>query len=652
MGQHEVEQQFDQYKLQAFMSAVLDDLRALDYLIEHDRIESGVHRIGAEQEMFLVDRDLRPAPISMELLDGFSDSRLTTEIARFNLEANLTPRLITGDCFARMKHELNELLAKARERAAQFQADILLAGILPTFRPADLTLDNLSPNPRYHELNRAVSEARGGPFLIHIKGVDELQIEHDNMMMESCNTSFQIHFQVGPREFANSYNIAQAITAPVLAAAVNSPILFGKRLWHETRLALFQHSTDARSRAQQARSMPTRVGFGERWVKHSVLDLLHDQVTRFRPIMISLPDENSLHVLSRGELPSLSALFLHNGTVWPWNRACYGVANGVAHLRIENRALPAGPTVVDEVANAAFFTGLMLALPQEYGDITERMNFDDAKANFFAAARYDLQAQMTWLDGKTSSAAALVRDHLLPLARQGLRSMNIDAADVDTYLGIIDERVKTRQTGARWLLNSLVSLENLEPQDLRHREIAARMLAEQKEGKPVHEWEIMSPREDVDWTSSYQTVGQFMSTDLFTVRADDLVDLAASVMDWRHVRHVPVEDDQGRLIGLVTHRALLHLVSRGPQAGEEKPLCVGDIMKTDPLTVSSSTPTLEALDIMQTHRIGSLPVVDDGQLVGILTSFDFLNGAARIFRKHLGRSLPVAAKSKARATSA
>ena len=652
MGQHEVEQEFDQYKLQAFMSAVLDDLRALDYLIEHDRIESGVRRIGAEQEMFLVDRDLRPAPISMELLDGFSESRLTTEIARFNLEANLTPRLIIGDCFTRMKRELDELLAKARGRAAQFQADSLLAGILPTLRPADLTLDNLSPNPRYHELNRAVSQARGGPFLIHIKGVDELQIEHDNMMMESCNTSFQIHFQVGPREFANSYNIAQAITAPVLAAAVNSPILFGKRLWHETRLALFQHSTDARSRAQLARSMPTRVGFGERWVKHSVLDLLHDQVTRFRPIMITLPDENSLQVLSRGELPTLSALFLHNGTVWPWNRACYGVANGVAHLRIENRALPAGPTVVDEVANAAFFTGLMLALPQEYGDITERMNFDDAKANFFAAARYDLHAQLTWLDGKTSSAAALVRDHLLPLARQGLRSMNIDAGDVDTYLGIIDERVKTRQTGARWLLNSLVSLENLEPQDLRHREIAARMLAEQKEGRPVHEWEIMSPREDVDWTSSYQTVGQFMSTDLFTVRADDLVDLAASVMDWRHVRHVPVEDDQGRLIGLVTHRALLHLVSRGRQAGDEKPLSVGDIMKTDPLTVSSSTPTLEALDIMQSHRIGSLPVVDDGQLVGILTSFDFLNGAARIFRKHLGRSIPSAANGKARATSA
>ena len=296
--------------------------------------------------------------------------------------------------------------------------------------------------------------------------------------------------------------------------------------------------------------------------------------------------------------------------------------------------------MVDEVANAAFFAGLMLALPLEYGDITEHLSFDDAKANFFAAARYDLHAQLTWLDGKTSSAASLIRDHLLPLARQGLKAASVDARDVDKYLGIIDERVKTRQTGARWILKSLQSMETLEPKDLRYRELAARMLQEQKEGKPVHEWEIISPGEDIDWSSSYQTVGQFMSTDLFTVRTDDLVDLAASVMEWRHVRHVPVEEDDGRLVGLVTHRALLHLLSRGGQSPSEKPLTVRDIMKTDPLTVSSTTPTLDALEIMQANRVGCLPVVDDGRLVGILTSYDFLAGAARLFREHLTRPVP------------
>lgn len=634
------------------MSAVLDDLRALDYMIEHDRIESGVHRVGAEQEMFLVDRNLRPAPLAVEVLDSLDEPRLTTEIARFNLEANITPQPIAGDCFTRMKQELDELLAKTRERAAQLDADILLAGILPTLRLSDLTLDNLSPNPRYQELNRAVTRLRGGPFSIHIKGLDELQIEHDNLMMESCNTSFQVHFQCGPREFASAYNIAQAITAPVLAAAVNSPILFGQRLWQETRLALFQHSADERSRMQQARSQPTRVGFGERWLKNSVIELLQDQLTRFRPIMIAIPEESSLQMLARGETPRLAALFMHNGTVWPWNRACYGVSNGVAQLRIENRALPAGPTVADEVANTAFFIGLMLALPQEYGDISKRMDFDDAKANFFAAARYDLHAQLRWIDKKNSSAASLIRDQLLPLARQGLKNANVDTSDIDKYLGIIGERVETRQTGARWILKSLASMEDLEPKDLRYRELAARMLQEQKEGLPVHRWEIMSLADEIDWSQSYQTVEQFMSTDLFTVRPDDLVDLAASVMDWRHVRHVPVEDDQGRLVGLVTHRALLHLFSHGLPSSTEKPLSVREIMKTDPLTVSSSTPTLEAMEMMQNNKIGCLPVVDDGRLVGILTSYDFLAGAARIFREYLSKSNPAITQPKANAQHA
>jgi CBS domain-containing protein len=213
--------------------------------------------------------------------------------------------------------------------------------------------------------------------------------------------------------------------------------------------------------------------------------------------------------------------------------------------------------------------------------------------------------------------------------------VNVDGSDIDQYLGIIGERVKTRQTGARWILKSLSSMDGLEPKDLRYRELTSRMLQEQKEEKPVHKWEIMSPADDIDWSQSYQTVEQFMSTDLFTVRPDDLVDLAASVMDWRHVRHVPVEDDQGRLVGLITHRALLHLLSNGRHAQTERPLTVRDVMKTDPLTVSSSTPTLEAMEMMQSNRIGCLPVVDDGRLVGILTSYDFLAGAARIFREHL-----------------
>ncbi|HSB26234.1 MAG TPA: hypothetical protein VLE19_00190, partial [Pyrinomonadaceae bacterium] len=401
MGEHDIEAHLDDQKSQAFMKALLEDLRALAFMLQHGRVESGITRIGAEQEMFLIDSDFRPAPLSTEVLRQANDPRLTTEIAKFNLEANLDPVVLTCGALSKMESELNELIDITRAGARSFGADVLLSGILPTLQKSDLTLENLSPVPRYAELNRGVIERRGGPLSIHIKGLDELQITHENIMMESCNTSFQVHFQSGPADFVNCYNTAQLITGPVLAAAVNSPLLFGHRLWHETRVALFQHSTDERSRPQLARSQPTRVSFGDSWLKNSVVELFHDQISRFRPIMICQPDENPFHVLARGEIPSLSALRLHNGTVWRWNRACYGVSKGIAHIRIENRALPSGPSVVDEIANAALFAGLMIAVPKEYGEVAKRMPFENAKSNFFRAARHGLDSIFNWVDGGT-----------------------------------------------------------------------------------------------------------------------------------------------------------------------------------------------------------------------------------------------------------
>lgn len=646
MGEHNVEQ-YDETNYQRFMKAMLDDLRALAFMLEDGRVESGVRRIGAEQEMFLVDQAMYPAAISVEVLNKANDQRLTTEIARFNLEANLTPRLLTASCFQQMEAELRELMAKARAAAKNFDADVLLSGILPTLSQSDLTLDNLTPAPRYEQLNREVIRSRGGPLSVYIKGLDELHLSHDNIMLESCNTSFQIHFQTDPNHFVRDYNLAQAITAPVLAVAVNSPLLFGKRLWRETRVALFQHSTDARSRPQLARSQPARVSFGDKWLEQSVIVLFHDQISRFRPIMITHPDEDPFQVLARGETPKLSALCMHNGTVWRWNRACYGVHGGKAHLRIENRALPSGPTVVDEIANTAFFAGLMLALPEEYGDVAKRLSFDEAKGNFFRAARHGLDAQFNWIDGAPYSASALILDHLLPLARAGLKSAEIAKKDADKYLNIIEERARKRKTGASWILNSLNALAGV-PNELRQRRLAATMLECQKKERPVHEWPTTKLAPDDDWEKGYRTIGQFMTTDLFTVRPDDLIDLAASLMDWRHIRHVPVEDDQGRLVGLVTHRNLLRLLSAG---SPKENVTVRDVMVPNPITLSSSTPTLDAIQTMRERRIGCLPVVDADQLVGIVTSYDFLEASARLFREHLEQPTP-AASSRACAQTA
>jgi len=644
MGQHQVEQHVDETKAQAFMKALLEDLRALAFMLEDGRVETGVTRIGAEQEMFLIDRYFRPAPVSLEVLKEANDARLTTEIARFNLEANLTPLELANNCFSQMEQELTEVIEIARKSAATQNVDVLLSGILPTLQKSDLTLDNLTPVARYHELDRGVIRMRGGPLSIHIKGLDELQLTHDNIMMESCNTSFQVHFQSNAKEFANHYNVAQAITAPVLAVAVNSPLLFGQRLWQETRVALFQHSTDERSRPQLARNQPTRVSFGDCWLQHSVIELFHDQITRFRPIMITQPDENPFAVLARGEVPLLSALRMHNGTVWRWNRACYGVHNGVPHLRIENRALPSGPTIIDEVANAAFFTGLMVALPQVYGEIAAQMAFDDAKLNFFRAARHGLDAQFQWLDGQSHNAAVLILDQLLPLARQGLMNAQVASDDIDMYLGIIEERARGGQTGARWMMKSLSALGSSASKDASHRRLTAEILANQQQSEPVHRWPVLEKRDSDEWEHGYRTVGQFMSTDLFTVSPDDLIDLAASVMDWQHIRHVPVEDQEGCLVGLITHRGLLRMMINN----HSKLTTVRDIMVTNPITVSPSTSSLEAMELMRSNRVGCLPVVEGGQLVGIVTSYDFLEASAKLFHQHL---TPTAEEPKSRAVA-
>jgi CBS domain-containing protein/gamma-glutamyl:cysteine ligase YbdK (ATP-grasp superfamily) len=639
MGEHNIEQSVDDRQMRAFTKALLNDLGALEQMLDTGRIESGVRRIGAEQEMFLIDSHFCPAPVAVDVIERVKDPRVTTEIARFNLEANLTPRLFVGDCFRRMEEEVRDVIGLVRESARDSGADVLLAGILPTLQRSDLQMSSITPSPRYLQLNDAVMRLRGGAISVHIKGLEEVTVTSDNIMLLASNTSFQVHLQVGPEEFVPLYNMAQAVTAPVLAAAVNSPLWLGNRLWQETRIALFQHSADARSRPEQARGFPTRVGFGERWLEGSVIELFREDIARFRPIMTTEVEEDPLAVLALGGVPRLGALCLHNGTVWWWNRPCYGVSEGKAHLRIENRVIPSGPTTLDEIANAAFFTGLMAALPEEYGAIDKRMSFDGARSNFWAAARHGLKAQFTWVDGRSYTSAALILEHLLPLARAGLKAQKIDAADIDLYLGTLEERVRTGQTGAQWALSSLASMGKKGTRDMRHRMLASAMHELQLTGEPAHRWPVIEQGEPEEWSESYRTVGQFMSTDLFTMRPDDLVDLAASVMDWRHIRHVPVEDEQGRLVGLLSHRTLLRLLARGLPDGE--PVAIRQIMKADPVTVTPSTPTLEAIELMRTHRVGCLPVVEDGALVGIVTAQDFLVASAQLFEQHL--TMPVQA---------
>lgn len=622
-------------QLRVYMKALLEDVHAFERMLEEGRLETGIRRIGAEQEMFLVDSGMSPSPIALQVLEAAGREGLVNELALFNLEANAPPEVFGGDCLSRMEANLRELVTAADDGAKRLGSRVVLTGILPTLRVSDLSMANMTPKARYHEINRATTAARGGRFDVSISGREELDVSHDNVMLESCNTSFQIHFQTGPDEFAQLYNTAQLITAPVLAAAVNSPVLLGRELWHETRVALFQSSVDSRNPAERARNVQPRVSFGNAWVKESAAEVWRDNITRYRVLFVSDPGEDPMKVLDEGGIPELTALRLHNGTVYRWNRCCYGHDGKQPHIRIENRVLPAGPTILDEMANAAFFFGLMAGCTTAYGNVAERMPFEDARNNFFAAARYGLKAQFTWVDGEVYTAADLILEHLLPLAHSGLKEAGILEADRERYLGVLEERVRSGQTGAAWCRRSLRSMGEHGKRDTKHRTLVKVMIERQDSEAPVHTWEPATA-DDLErveqWRESNRTVSQLMTSDVFTVRPGDLVDMAASLMDWEHLRHVPVEDDDGRVVGLISHRSLLRLVARG-KGGE--PVAVRELMTPDPVSISSDTTTVEAIRVMRERRVGCLPVVDDGRLVGIITETDLIHVAARLLDEHL-----------------
>lgn len=637
MKPNQVDEAFTGERRREFMRALLDDLQALEMILEGGMLEEGIRRIGAEQEMFLCDRSWRPAPAAMEMLERIDDSHYTTELGLFNLEANLDPLVFGDDCLSKLELQLNQLVDKARGVANDLNLEVCLTGILPTIRKSDLGLENMTPKPRYLAINRALRELRGGDYEFQIKGTDELLVKHDSVMVEACNTSFQLHFQVGAAEFANLYNVAQAAAGPTLAAATNSPLLFGRRLWAETRIALFAQSVDTRASHHHMRDTSPRVTFGKDWVKKSVLELYREDITRFRTLIGTELEEDPFARLRAGETPDLRVLRLHNGTVYRWNRACYGITDGKPHLRIENRVLPSGPTVLDEVANAALWYGLIITLSHRYDDITKVMDFDHAKANFVGGARLGLHSPITWLEGRETIASTLILDELLPMAEEGLNKRGIRESDIKRYLSVIEQRVRTAKTGSRWLLSSLAGMKNEGTMGERLNALTAGTVARQKGGAPVHEWEPAKLSEAGGWKHNYFKVEQYMSTDIFSVREDESVDLVANLMEWEKIRYVPVEDSEHRLLGLISHRAVLRLLARGRMEKRTSLVSAADIMKkaNELITVGPDTPTLEAISIMRRHQIGCLPVVTGGRLVGIVTEHDFMDIAAELLEQKL-----------------
>jgi hypothetical protein len=492
MGTDIDQESFQEADYAQFERRLQECLTTLGRLLERPGFGVGPVTLGAELELFLVDPAARPLLGNQAVRARTGDRRVTLELDRFNLELNATPTLLAGRPFTALDEELRLLLDRVAAAAAEHGGRVALVGILPTLRRTDLQPGVMTELPRYRALDRGLRRLRHDPFHIRINGADPLELDSDDVALEGANTSFQVHLRVDPAAFVRTYNAVQLATAPVLAVAGNSPTLLGHRLWEETRIALCKQSIDDRD-GRGLRRRPARVAFGTGWLREGPLALFAEAGRLHKPLLPVLSDQDPLEAGADGQAPPLAELRLHQGTVWRWNRPVYDPALG-GHLRIELRALPAGPTVTDMLANAAFLIGLSRWVASEDERWTWRLSFERAEHGFYRAAQHGLAAELTWPFGqegrlRTLSPAVLVPE-LLPAAREGLVGAGVAAPEADFLLGVIAARVAAGQTGAVWQRRMLAALE---PQLGRERALAAmleRYLEHAATDQPVHSWPI------------------------------------------------------------------------------------------------------------------------------------------------------------------
>lgn len=599
----------------SYVHQLLKDIKALELMIEKGMFEKSPIRIGAEQEFCLVNNQFMPNGIALDVLNDLKDEQFTTEIGNYNLEINLDPLELKGDCFSRLHNNLNSLLNKARKVAKTKDTKILLTGILPTLTLGHMSIKNMTPIQRYYVLNEALVESRKQEFNIKIKGVDELNFLHDSVMLEGCNTSFQMHLQIDPDEFIEKFNWAQAISGPILAACTNSPLLFGKELWSETRISLFTQSVDTRANSFLLNEKQSRVSFGSKWEEGSIANIFKENVSRFRSLVTSEYIKDSVEMLEKGEIPKLMALSLHNGTVYRWNRVCYGVGDGKPHLRIENRYIPSGPSAVDEIANMVFWVGVMVGRTEKYKKINEMMDFKEVKLNFFKAARYGMNTQFFW-DGELISSHNLILNELLPMAFSGLLNAGVDEKEAQYYLGIIENRIKSNN-GSQWMIKSYRNLLKKNKPFEASQILTSKIYKKQIKDEPVSNWSTTNLNIQV-LTDDEKIVRHKMSKDTFTVDVNDSLELVLNIMQWRNIHHVPVINKNKKLIGLLTWRDIKGFLNDK----EMITTSVKSIMIKDVYTISQNKSLTEAKELMKRNNIHGIPVVKKGQLIGIITSND------------------------------
>jgi gamma-glutamyl:cysteine ligase YbdK (ATP-grasp superfamily) len=468
-------------------------LRSLDVfagMLNHFRFDEDKRMIGLEIEIDMVDVKGEPAMRNAEFLATLRDPTVKAELGAFNLEINVPPRLIGGHGLTEYEQELRTRLNAAQAVADRMDLQLVLTGILPTIQPTHTVVENMSDLPRYHALNDQIIDARGDDITIDIRGEESLRVRLDSVMGESANTSIQVHLQVTPASFAQYWNASQAIAAVQVAVGANSPFLYGRRLWAETRIPLFEQAVDERPAELRNQGIRPRVWFGERWVT-SIFDLFEENVRYFGATLPACDDEEPDEMIAAGGVPNLFELRLHNGTIYRWNRPVYDIRDGLPHLRVENRVLPAGPTAVDMFANAAFYAGLTRTLAEADRPVWSQLSFAAAKENFLLAAQHGLGATLFWPQRGESRVSELVLGHLLPAAYAGLDSLGVDPAERDRLLGIIEGRCRTGNNGAVWQTRTVARLEEHgRDRESALQEMFARYLALMHTNEPVHTWPL------------------------------------------------------------------------------------------------------------------------------------------------------------------
>ena len=490
MGQKIDYTEFTESDFTQFGERLRANLGALHQILDRPGFGEGDLSFGAELELYIVDAQGQPVHKNQEVIAELNDPQLTLELNRYNLEYNFSPVLVKDHCFAATQQEAIAALEKINRCTAQWGAKVIPIGILPTLQQSDTVYHAMTPLPRFEALTKELTELRGGPFTIAIEGEDTLQLAMDDVTLEGANTSFQVHLRVPPKEYADFYNALQLVTPLVVAMSANSPTLFGHRLWHETRIPLFKQSIDCRPR-DSMHPMPARVNFGNNWVRDSAYELFAEAALLYRPLLPISSDEDALAIVKQGGTPQLKELRLHQGSIWMWNRPVFDPVDG-GHLRIELRAFPAGPTIVDMLANAALAIGLAKSLQDSIKELLPAIPFTYCTANFYRAAQKGMAAELFWPSRRQTQpeyfAVPKILDTLIDRLPDSLSAMGFVRADYAPLLAVIEERLATRQTGAQWQLDKLAELQK----DLHKREALVAMLHQYQTNSaaniPVAQW--------------------------------------------------------------------------------------------------------------------------------------------------------------------